>query len=85
MVLLGIFIIIVVMQIKGMTTTTIFPILGLYLAASFRIIPSINRVLNSLQTMKYLNPVIDVLFNEFILIKNSKGDHNWHNWKKRFR
>ena len=53
------------MQIKGMTTTTIFPILGLYLAASFRIIPSINRVLNSLQTMKYLNPVIDVFFNEF--------------------
>jgi ABC-type multidrug transport system fused ATPase/permease subunit len=71
MALLGIFIIIVVMQIKGMTTTTIFPILGLYLAASFRIIPSINRVLNSLQTMKYLNPVIDVLFNEFKLIKSS--------------
>lgn len=71
MALLGIFIIIVVMQIKGMTSKTIFPILGLYLAASFRIIPSINRVLNSLQTMKYLNPVIDVLFNEFKLINSS--------------
>ena len=71
MALLGIFIIIVVMQIRGMTSKTIFPILGLYLAASFRIIPSINRVLNSLQTMKYLNPVIDVLFNEFKLINNT--------------
>ena len=71
MALLGIFIIIVVMQIKGMTSKTIFPILGLYLAASFRIIPSINRVLNSLQTMKYLNPVIDVLYNEFKLINST--------------
>jgi ABC-type multidrug transport system fused ATPase/permease subunit len=72
MALLGIFIIIVVMQLKGMTSNTIFPILGLYLAASFRIIPSINRVLNSLQTMKYLNPVIDVLFKEFHLINSNK-------------
>ena len=71
MALLGIFIIIVVMQINGMTSKTIFPILGLYLAASFRIIPSINRVLNSLQTMKYLNPVIDLLFNEFKLINST--------------
>jgi ABC-type multidrug transport system fused ATPase/permease subunit len=69
--LLGIFIIIVVMQISGMTSKSIFPILGLYLAASFRIIPSINRILNSLQTMKYLNPVIDVLFNEFKLINGN--------------
>jgi len=74
MALLGIFIIIVVMQIKGMNSKSIFPILGLYLAASFRIIPSINRVLNSLQTIKYLNPVIDVLFNEFKLI-NSTSEH----------
>jgi ABC-type multidrug transport system fused ATPase/permease subunit len=59
------------MQIKGLNSQSIFPILGLYLAASFRIIPSINRVLNSIQTMKYLNPVIDVLYKEFKLINNT--------------
>jgi ABC-type multidrug transport system fused ATPase/permease subunit len=71
MALLGIFIIVIVMQIKGLNSQSIFPILGLYLAASFRIIPSINRVLNSIQTMKYLNPVIDVLYKEFKLINNT--------------
>ena len=70
MALLGIFIIVIVMQIKGLNSQSIFPILGLYLAASFRIIPSINRILNSIQTMKYLNPVIDVLYNEFKSINN---------------
>ena len=71
MALLGIFIVIIFMQIIGMDPKSIFPLVGLYLVAAFRIIPSINRVINSLQSMKYLNPVIEVLFNEFKLIKNS--------------
>ena len=70
-IVISIFIIVIVMQIKGLNSQSIFPILGLYLAASFRIIPSINRVLNSIQTMKYLNPVIDVLYKEFKLINNT--------------
>jgi len=69
--LLGIFLVIILMQIMGSDSKSIFPLVGLYLVASFRIIPSINRVINSLQSMKYLNPVIELLFNEFKLIKHS--------------
>jgi ABC-type multidrug transport system fused ATPase/permease subunit len=74
--ILGIFIIILFMQFYDIDAKLILPILGLYLAASFRLIPSVNRILNSIQTMKYLNPAIDLLYNEFQLINQISENKN---------
>ena len=39
-------------------------ILSIYIAASFRILPSVNRMATSLQTLKLNYPAINVLYNE---------------------
>ncbi|MBM3455438.1 MAG: hypothetical protein FJX80_09855, partial [Bacteroidetes bacterium] len=44
---------------------TILPILGIYATAAFRILPSVNRSLNSIQLVKFSEATIDKLYKEF--------------------
>jgi ABC-type multidrug transport system fused ATPase/permease subunit len=44
---------------------TLLPILGIYATAAFRILPSINRILNSMQLVKFSEATIDKLYAEF--------------------
>lgn len=39
--------------------------LGLFAAIAFKIFPSVSRLLTSLQVLRYSNPIIDLLYNEF--------------------
>ncbi|MGH8769577.1 MAG: ABC transporter ATP-binding protein [Burkholderiales bacterium] len=45
----------------------ILPILGLFTAAAFRLIPSANRILGSLQSLRFGLPVINTLYEELKL------------------
>jgi ATP-binding cassette subfamily C protein len=46
--------------------------LGLYIAAVFRLMPSVNKIINAIQAIKYLEPIIDNLLVDFDSIdKNS--------------
>tara|TARA_B100001939_G_scaffold347368_1_gene368785 strand:+ start:669 stop:2405 length:1737 start_codon:yes stop_codon:yes gene_type:complete len=40
-------------------------ILGVFVAATFRMIPSFNRIISALQNMKYYSSSIDLLYDEF--------------------
>ncbi|MBI4995425.1 MAG: ABC transporter ATP-binding protein [Rhodocyclales bacterium] len=42
----------------------IIPTLGLFAAAAFRLMPSMNRVLTSLQALRYGGPIVDLLYLE---------------------
>lgn len=44
---------------------TIIPRLGLFAVATFRIMPSVNRILNVLQILKFCLPVITILDKDF--------------------
>ena len=48
----------------GKPTTEVVGILGVFVAASFRLLPSLNRVLNSIQTIKYSKPSLDIISSE---------------------
>ena len=48
-------------------------ILGVYVAASFRVLPSISRIVFSLQTVKLTYPAMDVLYQE---LKNFKQENS---------
>jgi ABC-type multidrug transport system fused ATPase/permease subunit len=54
--------------IVGLENTTspssVIPIIGLFSAAAFRILPSANRVLNSLQSLRYADAVVNLIFRE---------------------
>lgn len=42
----------------------LFTVLGIFVAASFRIIPSINRIISAFQTVKFNMPSLDIIYNE---------------------
>ena len=50
----------------------ILPTLGIFVAAAFRMIPSVNRIMGSMQAIRYSRPVVNVLYDEFYLIRNTK-------------
>ena len=54
----------------------LFPILAIFLAAAFRLIPSTNRILVSLQQIKYAESVINILHEEITKIKEFKQTLN---------
>ena len=70
-----------VMGLAGLVVIKIFqhkpldlllPTLGVFVAASFRMLPSVNRIMSSIQGIKFAKPVVDVLYHEFHLIRNTE-------------
>ena len=53
---------------QGRALPTILPTLGLFAAAAFRVLPSVNRLLGATQSLKFGLPVIDVLHAELRLL-----------------
>lgn len=52
--------------------------LGVFVAATFRILPSINRILGSLQNIKFYKSSIDLLYEEFdvVIYENKLSGHD---------
>jgi len=53
-----------------------FTILGVFVAATFRIIPSINKIISASQVIKFNMPSVDIVFNEIKNFRNSKKINN---------
>ena len=67
------------MLAQGRDMASIVPTLGLFTAAAFRLMPSVNRVLGAVQSLRYVLPVINTLHEEFQLdapepaVQNTNG------------
>jgi ATP-binding cassette, subfamily B, bacterial PglK len=53
-----------IMVLQGKEMTTIVPTLGLFATAAFRLIPSANRILNSLNSLSYHGSAVETLHRE---------------------
>jgi ABC-type multidrug transport system fused ATPase/permease subunit len=62
---LGMTSMILIMTLQGKEITTILAILGVFAAASFRLMPSITRILAAIQAFRFSLPVLDTLHHEF--------------------
>ena len=62
--ILGLVVFILLMLFKGENPNSLITVLGVFVAATFRLIPSLNRILGAFQNLKYYNKTIDLLFNE---------------------
>lgn len=62
--IIGIVIFVSFLLLNGKDNTYVISIIGVFVAAIFRLLPSINRVLNALQNIKYYTPSIDVIYSE---------------------
>lgn len=67
---IGVSILVVIMTLQSKSATELIPVLGVFVAAAFRMIPSINRIMNSLQTIAFAQSVIDVLEKQFKMISD---------------
>ena len=66
---------VVVMIAQGKPLEALLPILGLFAAAAFRFMPSVNRVLLAVQTMRFFLPGIDNFYAELSLLDPARGLH----------
>ena len=65
---IGLASVVLVMIAQGDSPSAIVPTLGVFAAAAFRLLPSANRVLGSVQNVRYAVPVVEVLTEEFRLL-----------------
>lgn len=65
--IVGLATLVISMLMQGGKLEAILPTLGLFAAAAFRVMPSVNRILNAVQSLRYGLPVIDVLHAELNL------------------
>ena len=64
----GLAILVISMLAQDRALETVLPTLGLFAAAAFRLMPSVNRMLVSVQSLRYSLPVIDTLHTELNLV-----------------
>jgi ABC-type multidrug transport system fused ATPase/permease subunit len=63
----GLAILVISMLAQNRALESVLPALGLFAAVAFRLMPSVNRVLGAVQSLRYGLPVIDTLCAEFKL------------------
>ena len=68
----GLAVLVLVMVLQGKSTETLLPTLGLFAAAAFRLMPSVNRVLAAVQSMRFSMPVVDTLSSELAMLDDRK-------------
>ena len=65
----GISIIFLVLTIQQKPLNNLIPIIGIFMAAAFRLIPSINKIINSIQIISFSTPVLKLLADEFGIVR----------------
>ena len=59
---------IILLLFQGKDTSSLITILGVFVAATFRMIPSFNRIITAVQSLKYYSPALDVICEELKLV-----------------
>jgi ABC-type multidrug transport system fused ATPase/permease subunit len=67
---------IIIFLIQGKDTRSLITVLGVFVAATFRMIPSLNRIIAANQSLKYYLPSIDVVYKEINSYNQVKTDEN---------
>lgn len=68
----GLSIVIILIVFQDNSIEKLIPVIGIFVAAAFRMLPSVNRIITALQSIQFVKPVINVLYDEFVLIENQQ-------------
>jgi len=52
---------------QGREISDALPIIALFAAAAFRVLPSINRIISSVQDLQFSRPIVSTLYGDFLL------------------
>lgn len=75
--IIGMVVLILVLFYNGIKTTEIVTLLGVFVAAAFRMIPSINRILSALQNIKFYGSTVKKIYDQIIGFNYSKSNLNF--------
>ena len=75
--IIGMVVLILVLFYNGIKTTEIVTLLGVFVAAAFRMIPSINRILSALQNIKFYGSTVKKMYDQIIGFNYSKSNLNF--------
>lgn len=64
---IGLTIVVMSMIVQGREIKEVLPTIGMFAAAAFRLMPSINRVLGAIQSLRFSYPVIEMMNKELNL------------------
>lgn len=64
----GLAILVLSMLIQGRAPEAVLPTLGLFAVAAFRLMPSVTRLINAMQALRYGVPVVNILHQELGLV-----------------
>jgi ABC-type multidrug transport system fused ATPase/permease subunit len=73
---IGMAVLIIVMALQNKPFDLVLPTLGIFLIAAFRLIPSLNRIMSSVQTVRFMQSTIDILYSEFLNIRQIEQAHS---------
>ena len=62
----------IILSIRGTDLKQLVPKLGLFAAAAFRLLPSVNRIVGSLQSLRFCSPVIRLIYDELEELKQEE-------------
>jgi ABC-type multidrug transport system fused ATPase/permease subunit len=66
----GLTVVVWVMVWQGRAPERIIPLLGLFVIATWRFVPSVNNVISLINSLRYSQPAVESLYNEFEYIKS---------------
>ena len=69
--ILGLVLFLIVLLSKEQLQGSIIATLGVFVAATFRLLPSINKILTSIQNLKFYKTGVNVLYNEIVNPKSN--------------
>lgn len=73
----GLTLLVFIMLNQGREISDIIPVMGIFAIAAFRLMPSVSRILVSLQALRYGLPAINDIYNDFQL--DSSKAREFHN------
>ena len=66
-----------IMILIGKDNTELISILGVFVAATFRMIPSFNRIFSAFQNAKYYTSSVDLMYKEFKSFYKNQTENNY--------
>ena len=69
---LGLTLFIGIMFLQGKDVPALIATIGVFVAAVFRLIPSINKIITAFQNLKYHNSSVNIIYNEFLNLSNNQ-------------
>jgi ATP-binding cassette, subfamily B, bacterial PglK len=66
---LALALLVVAMIGQGRSLETLLPTIGVFATAAFRIMPSANRIMTAMQTVRYAQPVVNAIYQEMVNVR----------------